>query len=82
MLIVLGGLIDRGPDSLHVIHTLMDLQTHYPDRVIILKGNHDESSKRLLFQLIKKTIRKEETSGIYGYIIHYTPSEYRTERDV
>lgn len=42
-LVVLGDLIDRGPDSLLVVQTLQTLQEAHPDRVIILQGNHDES---------------------------------------
>lgn len=42
-LVVLGDLIDRGPDSLKVIRELMNLHDANPDNVIVLKGNHDES---------------------------------------
>lgn len=42
-LIVLGDLIDRGPDSLKVIQALSALKRIHKDRVVILKGNHDES---------------------------------------
>lgn len=43
ILVVLGDLIDRGPDSFKVIMTLDELKRQYPDRVVVLKGNHDES---------------------------------------
>jgi serine/threonine protein phosphatase 1 len=43
VLVVLGDLIDRGPDSFKVIMTLDELKRRYPDRVVVLKGNHDES---------------------------------------
>lgn len=42
-LIVLGDLIDRGPDSLLVVRQLMNLKQAYGDQVVVLKGNHDES---------------------------------------
>ncbi|MGX1266621.1 serine/threonine protein phosphatase 1 [Rossellomorea marisflavi] len=42
-LVILGDLIDRGPDSFKVIMTLDELKRQYPDRVVVLKGNHDES---------------------------------------
>ncbi len=40
-LVILGDLIDRGPQSLDVIRHLMKLINKYPDKVTILKGNHD-----------------------------------------
>lgn len=41
-LIVMGDLIDRGPDSLGVIRTLMQAEKDHPERVIVLAGNHDQ----------------------------------------
>lgn len=41
-LIVLGDLIDRGPDSKLVVQTLMQLKKEHPENVIVLSGNHDE----------------------------------------
>lgn len=41
-LVVLGDLIDRGPDSYKVVRGLMDLKRDYPEKVIVLSGNHDE----------------------------------------
>jgi hypothetical protein len=43
-LVVVGDLVDRGPDGLGVIDLLMRLQTHAPrhgGRVVVLVGNHD-----------------------------------------
>lgn len=42
-LIVMGDLVDRGPDSLNVIRELMKQDAAYPGRVIVLKGNHDQN---------------------------------------
>jgi serine/threonine protein phosphatase 1 len=39
--IFLGDYIDRGPDSAGVIRYLIDLQSRLPDRVVVLKGNHE-----------------------------------------
>lgn len=41
-LVVLGDLIDRGPDSLKVVNELMILKERHPDNVTITKGNHEE----------------------------------------
>lgn len=41
-LIIMGDLIDRGPDSLKVVEKLMELKNEFPDNITILKGNHEE----------------------------------------
>ena len=40
-LIFLGDYIDRGPDSDKVAIYLRNLRESYPDRIILLKGNHE-----------------------------------------
>lgn len=43
-LILLGDYIDQGPDSGGVLRRVFDLQKTYgPERVVILRGNHEES---------------------------------------
>ena len=42
MLVLLGDYCDRGPDSLGVFRTVMGLQERYGERVIALRGNHEE----------------------------------------
>lgn len=41
-LVVMGDLIDRGPDSLKVIRHLMKLKSENIDKVTVLMGNHEE----------------------------------------
>lgn len=41
-LVVLGDLIDRGPQSLQVIEKVMTLKQTYDEQVIFLKGNHED----------------------------------------
>lgn len=41
-LLVMGDLIDRGPQSLEVVRKCMELKKEYGDKVVILKGNHEE----------------------------------------
>lgn len=42
-LVVMGDLVDRGPDSFKVIQALQNLQEQYGDQVVVLAGNHDHS---------------------------------------
>ena len=41
-LIFLGDYVDQGPHSREVLQRIYDLQTTYPDNVVVIKGNHDE----------------------------------------
>ena len=41
-LVLLGDYCDRGPDSLGVFEFIMGLQKRYGDRVVALRGNHEE----------------------------------------
>ncbi len=42
-LVFLGDYVDRGPDSRRVIETLRQLKATGGDRVVTLKGNHEEA---------------------------------------
>lgn len=41
-IIFLGDYIDRGPDSQRVVETIRQLQLVSPDRIITLRGNHEQ----------------------------------------
>ena len=41
-LVILGDLIDRGPQSLDVIRKVMDLKENYGEQLIFCKGNHED----------------------------------------
>jgi protein phosphatase len=40
-LICLGDYVDRGPAQVQVLHTLLCLLNEYPERVVLLRGNHE-----------------------------------------
>lgn len=42
MLILLGDLFDRGPESWEVFQTVKGLRKDYGDRFILLRGNHED----------------------------------------
>ena len=46
--VFLGDYIDRGPDSAGVIRLMMSLQSELQERLIALKGNHEEWAVSLL----------------------------------
>jgi hypothetical protein len=39
--VFLGDYVDRGPDGLRILIELVKLKKQYPDRVFLLKGNHE-----------------------------------------
>jgi len=41
-LVFLGDLIDRGPDAPGCVELVLSLQQHNPERVICLRGNHEQ----------------------------------------
>lgn len=42
VLVQLGDVVDRGPDSKTAVNLLMEWQDRHPDRVIVLRGNHEQ----------------------------------------
>ena len=42
MLVFLGDLIDRGPDAPGCVELVMKLQQENPERVLCLRGNHEQ----------------------------------------
>lgn len=41
-LVILGDMIDRGKFSYEVVQEIMQLQVTYPEKVVVLKGNHED----------------------------------------
>ncbi|CAJ1003302.1 MULTISPECIES: metallophosphoesterase family protein [Brevibacillus] len=41
-LYVLGDVVDRGPQSREALQYLLNLRQTYPDRIVLIKGNHEQ----------------------------------------
>lgn len=41
-LVLLGDYIDRGPQSAEVLYAVHDLHQRFPERVVVLRGNHED----------------------------------------
>lgn len=63
-IIFLGDYVDRGCFSTEVYLYLMLLKTHYPDNIILLRGNH-ESLKMTTYFTFKNECIKKYNSKIY-----------------
>lgn len=65
-LIFLGDMIDRGSNSFGVVKKLMELKQNYPDKVVVLKGNHDDQFIQWLY------LGPEERKKYYYHGLHET----------
>lgn len=41
-LVILGDMIDRGEQSYEVVQRIMALQQQHPEKVVVMKGNHED----------------------------------------
>ncbi len=48
IIVLLGDYVDRGPSSRGVLQAIIDLQTRWQDRLIVLLGNHEEAMLHFL----------------------------------
>lgn len=72
-LIFLGDMIDRGKDSFGVVKRLMELKQKYPNKVIVLKGNHDDQFMQWLH------LSQEERQRYYYHDLHDTLKSFYSE---
>lgn len=70
-LVLLGDYIDRGPESLECLQTIIKLQKEYTDRVFVLKGNHEE-----LFEYYLATGAAYASNGIYQTLCSFLKDTY------
>ena len=62
ILVILGDLVDRGPQSLQVIEKVIELKQTYGDNVVFVKGNHEE----MLLNFLEYPNEKQEHYYKFG----------------
>ncbi|MBI5697543.1 MAG: serine/threonine protein phosphatase [Thaumarchaeota archaeon] len=68
-MIFLGDYIDRGSDSIGILHTICHLKRKYPDSVVLMSGNHEAIEK---FHFLAHDLPKELDSryGLRGKLAY------------
>lgn len=62
--VIMGDMIDRGPNGLECYVLCCLMAKKFPDRFVVLRGNHDQRMPKL--ELKKEEIDMGETINIYG----------------
>jgi len=58
--IFLGDYVDRGPDSLGILEQIIDFQVENPQRVILLRGNHEDWQMNLRYGFAREIYSKKK----------------------
>lgn len=65
-LVILGDMVDVGPESIKLLSLLRSMSMQYPDTVKILRGNHDNEFLKIIKMLAKAETLNEEGWAAYA----------------
>ncbi len=66
-IVFLGDFIDRGPYSVENINLLISLKAAYPEKVILIRGNHETREINKRFDFYEKVIRRYDIGTFEKY---------------
>lgn len=69
--VLLGDILDRGKHSLLCLYTILTLFNKYPDRVLILKGNHEHEHSK--YKSCYDLTLSDELFKAYSYMVDEMP---------
>ncbi len=86
-LVFLGDYTDRGNNQIEVINTVLNLKKEYPDKVFLLRGNHESEEMNEFYgfiQILKQKFLNDYTGIYQKYIEFYEilPSVLITENKI
>lgn len=66
--IFLGDYVDRGHHSVETFCLLLALKIRYPERIILIRGNHESRQCTRSFGFYDEVMHKYKNTNVYNYI--------------